>query len=300
MIDGESSKYIGVDLIDPQVMRMSGIKEPDSANKTVKPVEGRSFPRVAISMAEKEEIENQNRIRLEQQMLVKDLEFGPGPQYALVQFSNYCNMSCIMCWNSNNPRTVQLTAKLVELIGSQLGPHVSVMEPYSGSEPLVLTWQETRDMAKEYGIQLILTTNAQTLDEQTFDELKDITRVLNFSIDCHIPEVFEKIRVGAHTDIVFENVIRSARLARENRIECVVNLVLMTFNAPFLPETIQFFHDIGIDSVNIIQMNDVNKRSYYFDAVRHCSVEYLSWLKTRTIDVGALESDADYLAGGKF
>ena len=41
-----------------------------------------------------------------------------------------------------------------------------------------------------------LTTNVQFLDEQKFDEAKDITETLFLSIDSHIPEVFEKIRPG--------------------------------------------------------------------------------------------------------
>ena len=153
-------------------------------------------PSIKISFAEKAEIETRQRQTIERELLEQKLEFSAGPYEALVQFSNYCNMSCIMCWNGNNPRTKNMSPELVERVGSQLGPHVSLIEPYSGSEPLAMMWDETRNVAREYGVHLLMTTNGQFLSEERFHELKEVTETLYFSIDSHIPEIFNKIRAS--------------------------------------------------------------------------------------------------------
>jgi len=103
------------------------------------------------------------------------------------------------------------------------------------------------------------------------------------SIDSHIPEVFELIRPGGNVEKVFANLKTTAKLAREHRIECIVNIVLMTHNAPHLAETIDYLGELGIESVNVIQMLDVNNRSQYYDPLQHFSQEYIAWVKQRSL-----------------
>ena len=232
-----------------------------------------------VSFADKDEQNERHWEQLLVQMIHNETDFFTGPLFAHMQFSNYCNLSCVMCWNGKNPRTRRLSASLLEKIEQQIGPYLSVIEPFNGSEPLTLTWKETRQLALDYGILLRITTNLQFLDEAKFLELKDITETLCLSVDCHIPEVLEKIRQRAKSDTIFENLKRTARLCREHNVECIVNLVMLTYNAPFLSDTIRYFHSIGIESVNVIQMNDINDESYFFDPVIHFSEEYIEWVK---------------------
>ena len=159
------------------------------------------------------------------------------------------------------------------------------MQPYDGSEPLILTWDETRAVAEKYGVMLTITTNVQFLDEAKFMELKDITQTLCLSIDSHIPEVFEKIRLRANTSKVFQNLETTARLVREHNLECVVNVVFMTENAPFLPDTLAYFADLGLDFVNVMQMIDINHQSQFHDPLAHFSDEFVFWVKQRCLDV---------------
>jgi radical SAM protein with 4Fe4S-binding SPASM domain len=162
---------------------------------------------------------------------------------------------------------------------------LSIVIPYGGSEPLVLTWEEARRMAIENSLELRLTTNVQFLDEKRFDELKDITETLFLSIDSHIPELFEKIRPGAKSERVFANVGTAAKLAREHALECLGQAVFMTENASTLPETLAWLYDQGCESVNVLQLIDVNGRSGMLDPTIHFSAEYVSWVKGRCIEV---------------
>ena len=251
---------------------MSDSSDSSAVNNLSKPM----FPNKAAQ-------ELQYRDWLLDDLLNQRTFFRSGPYEAHVQFSNFCNMSCIMCWDGRNPPPQKTSPEMLQLIGEQIAPHLSVITPYSGSEPLVLSWDETRDMAREHSILLCITTNCQYLDEARFHELKDITETLLLSIDSHIPEVFEIIRPGGNVEKVFANLKTTARLAREHRIECIVNIVLMTHNAPHLAETIEYLGDLGIESVNVIQMLDVNNRSQYYDPLQHFSQEYIAWVKQRCL-----------------
>ena len=243
-------------------------------------INGISIPESAMKrFSEKEQLEQVYR-----QWLVEDLtdnrtKFRAGPYEAHIQYSNFCNMSCIMCWNGKNPPTKKTSPELLKKIGEQLGTHLSVITPYSGSEPLVLSWDETRAMALKYGIMLCITTNVQFLDEKKFFDLKDIAETLILSIDSHIPEVFEKIRPRGNSKKVFQNLATTAKLCLEHRLECIVNVVLLTDNAPHLPETVAYLADLGIQNVNIIQLLDVNGESRFYDPLLHFSDEYVGWIK---------------------
>ena len=238
-----------------------------------------------ITFDQKSVIELEYRRLLIDDLLHSRTEFSAGPYEAHIQFSNYCNMSCIMCWDGNNPPTKRTSPELLERIGEQLGKHLSIITPYSGSEPLVLTWDEARDMSQHYGILLCITTNVQFLDEKRFHELKDITETLILSIDSHVPEVFEKIRPRSNSRKVFKNLESTARLAKVHNLECIVNVVFMTQNAPMLTETIEYLADLGIENINLIQLLDVNGTSSFNDPLLHYSEDYVAWIKRSCISM---------------
>lgn len=237
-----------------------------------------------LTFAQKAAQEVEYRHQLLEDLLNGRFEYSGGPYEAHIQFSNYCNMSCIMCWDGRNPPVETSSPQLLQKISDQVAPHLSVMTPYSGSEPLVMSWNETRDMASENSVLLCLTTNAQFLDEAMFFELKDITETLIISIDSHIPEVFLKIRPGANVKKVFDNLKTTASLCRQHQLECIVNVVLLTHNAPHLVDTIEYLGNLGIETVNVIQLLDVNGRSRMIDPLLHFSHEYIDWIQKGCIE----------------
>src|SRR5688572_10197868 len=165
--------------------------------------EGARGPRV--TWAQRAEIAARNHALLDRDLREKRLVFESRPYEAHIQFSNFCNMSCIMCYNGANPPVVKMSPNLLTKIREQIAPNLSLVIPYDGSEPLVLTWEQARDLAKQYSIELRITTNTQFLDEKKFHELKDITEALFLSVDSHNKEIFDEIRPGGQPDVIFEN-----------------------------------------------------------------------------------------------
>jgi glutamate-1-semialdehyde 2,1-aminomutase len=236
-----------------------------------------------VTPVQRERLAKANRALLDAELLARRLTFDSRPYEAHVQFSNFCNMSCVMCWDGQNPPVERMAPEVLERFAAEVAPHLSVITPHNGSEPLVAGWEEAKRIARDYSIRLALTTNAQFLDEERFLELKDIVEMVVMSVDSHIPEVFAKIRPGSKPQQVFDNVATAARLCREHGIECLVQAVFMTENAAAMPETVAWAADAGVPTVNVIQMIDINGHSGHLDPLRHFSAEYIAHIKQRCL-----------------
>lgn len=229
-----------------------------------------------LSLADRHAQERRSRRLIEADLLDGSTLWRGGPYEAHVQFSNYCNLSCIMCWDGENPPLKRIDPRVLARLDEQVAPWLSVVTPHDGSEPLALTWELTRDLAIRWQWGLSLVTNLSLLDERRLREAIPITETLFLSIDSHVPEVFEHLRPGASAERIFANARAAASASREAGLECFVNLVLMVENAPMLPQTIEWLHDIGIDSVNVIQMLDMNQKSSIHDPLVHLSADFVT------------------------
>ena len=238
-----------------------------------------------ISRQERDEIELRNMALLESELLDMRILFESRPYEAHVQFSNVCNMSCIMCWDGDNPPHQKMSSEVLEKLSGQIAPTLSVITPHHGSEPTIVSWEETVRIAREYGLLLLLTTNMQVFDEQKFHEVKDHVELIAMSIDSHIPELFEKIRPGAKPEQVYRNLKAVLPLCAEHDVENIVQIVFMTENASTVPETLATIADMGATTFGVIQMIDVNRNSSYLDPTLHFSAEYIDWIKRKCVAV---------------
>ena len=241
------------------------------------------MPEPRIGWDERDAIAAANRRLLREELVQKRLTLSSRPSRAHVQFSTFCNMSCVMCWDGRNPPLKKMAPPVLDRLAEQIAPGLSVITPHDGNEPLLVSWEETRTLAERYSVRLALTTNAQFLDEATFHEAKDVVEQFTLSVDSHVPEIYAKIRVGSKPETVFENVERVARLSAEHGVECVVQAVFMTPNAPMMPETVAYMAERGIQTVNVIAMVDANGHSGHLDPTLHFSAEWIEWVKQRCV-----------------
>ena len=238
-----------------------------------------------ITHGKRERIERLNRELLERELLARQVVFESGPYEAHVQFSNFCNMSCVMCWDGENPPLHNMSAEVLQHLRRDVAPHLSVITPHGGSEPLAVNWDAARGIAEEFSIDLCLTTNVQLLTEAKFAELEDITETLYLSIDSHLPDVFAEIRPGSKPEQVFANLKTAARLANEHGIECIAQVVFMTQNAQTLDATVAFFADAGVQNVNVIQLMDVNGHSSQWDPLLQLPASSVEEIRQRSVAV---------------
>ena len=231
--------------------------------------------------AKKREALQTNRARLDQDLVQARLRFESKPRVAELQLSNFCNMSCTMCYDGNNPPMKKMSAQLAEVLEQDVLPTASVLSPFVGSEPLIITWDQARDMAERHELNLDVITNAQYLTEERFRELEPLVSAVTFSIDSHLPDVYERIRLRAKTKAVFENLPVAARLCREHGIEPQANIVFMVENAPFLDETVAYLADQGCSTIRILSllMSDaLTPDRVYSDALTQMSPAWVRWM----------------------
>src|SRR3954452_7168071 len=181
-----------------------------------------------IGFDERERITALNHELLDRDLREKRLVFESRPYEAHIQFSNFCNMSCIMCGDGDNPPVKKMSPLVLERIRTEIAPHPAVTTPHDGSEPTAVPWEETVALAKDYSVQLEFVTNGQLFDEKKFLEVKDHLEMVVISIDSHLPELFEKIRPGAKAATVYDNFEKIARLCEEQGIEFIAQTVFMT------------------------------------------------------------------------
>ena len=237
-----------------------------------------------ISREEKERLLRENREALDRDLWVQSLTFKSMPRSVDLQLSNFCNMSCTMCYDGDNPPLQKLDEDVAARISEEVLPTASVITPFAGSEPLILTWETTLEFAQRYRVELDLITNAQFLDEEKFRELEPHVTKLTFSIDSHMRDVYERIRLRSRPDKVFENIPRAASLCREHDIGAEANVVFMVENAPFMHETVAFLADLGCTTVRLLafhMMPILSSERRFSDAQLHMSAEWFEWMMGR-------------------
>ncbi|MFQ5506102.1 MAG: SPASM domain-containing protein [Planctomycetota bacterium] len=239
----------------------------------------------ALSPDEKAELESASGEARDRDLWDQELVFASRPHTVYLQLSNFCNMSCIMCYDGSNPPLRKMPEDLVVKTADSFLREASVVLPFVGSEPLVLTWETARRLAQRYRVELDIITNVQFLDERMFHELEPWVGRITFSIDSHVPEVFEKIRLGANANKVFRNLPVAARLCREHGIEAVLNIVLMSENASMMPETIAYMADLGIPTLHVLEYLDQVPGRELLDPTRCFRPEYIDSIRQRCVEV---------------
>lgn len=233
-----------------------------------------------LSRIEKDRLVAQNRARLDQDLLSQRLQFQSLPRGVDLQLSNICNMACTMCYDGVSPPAKRLDLDVVERFAQEVLPTTVTITPFSGSEPMIVTWDLTKELAMRFDLELDLITNAQFLDEARFRELEPHVSSLTFSIDSHMRDIYERIRLRSNPDKVFENFPRAARLCREQGIEPIANVVFMVENAAYMQETVAFLADQGCSTVRMLAFHtpvDASRDRTFSDAVRHMSPEWVRW-----------------------
>ncbi len=229
---------------------------------------------------EKQRLLRANRERLERDMISGRLEFESMPRVVDLQLSNVCNMSCTMCYDGNNPPVQKMDEALAERVCAEVLPTASEIVPFAGSEPLIFTWDQTRSLAERYAVELDLITNAQFLDDAKFDELEPHVTRVTFSIDSHMRDVYERIRLRSKPDKVFANLPRAVARCREHGIEPQANVVFMVENAAYLEETVDFLAAQGCTTVRLLAFHlppGLAPHRKFSDPLRYLHPDWLQW-----------------------
>jgi hypothetical protein len=158
----------------------------------------------------------------------------------------------------------------------------SAIERIVGSEPLLFTWDLALDLAAPARPQARLVTNLQFLDEKKFQELEPYVTYLRFSVDSHIREVYEKIRVRSRPDLVFRNLrVAASAVSRARHRGSGQRRVPGRERPRTSTTTVAFLADAGVATIRIFDYHRTHPARDVSDPALHLSSEWLDQMRDK-------------------
>ena len=148
-----------------------------------------SAPRVAPKRA----LEIDNAMRIGEDMASGRTEWQGRPFHVEISTNNACNLSCVMC---ERPDLSYISGEKLDVVGDVVFPNASVVTPSATSEPAMGDFDKILDHCEKHDLRLNLITNGNLITDRHIDRLRGRIFKVDFSIDSHIPSVYEQIRVG--------------------------------------------------------------------------------------------------------
>lgn len=137
--------------------------------------------------------------------------WGPFPTYAKIEIDQRCNLACIYCYRESGITSNKfMTYDRFKDVVDKLGPGLCEVWPHGFGEPMRNPmFFEMMSYLKEKGIMWGLSTNGTYLNQKTIPKLLELKPInIRISFDAGERERYERIRIGAHFDIVVENIKR--------------------------------------------------------------------------------------------
>lgn len=124
-------------------------------------------------------------------------------------------------------------------------PTAAVITPSSNSEPRMADIDLVLEQCRVHDVHLDLYTNATLLTPERFAAMAERVYRLHLSFDSQLPDVHERVRVGASYASVVDHLRGFLRLANERRVPVEFVQVMMADNAPALAGYVDFVADLG-------------------------------------------------------
>ena len=175
------------------------------------------------------------------------------PEILSFNHTEICNLRCIMCPRYLGQGKQRLSRRTVDHVATELFPTAkkAILTAAAG-EPLSADFDLLLKRALQFGVRLDVVTNGTMLRPELFRRARPVLDHLNVSVDCHIPEIYEKIRLGSRFDVVADHLraIRDIRAAEADDVLLSVSAVVLRTNLPHLPDFVRWVkRETGADGV---------------------------------------------------
>lgn len=174
--------------------------------------------------------------------------------YVFIKVNSRCNAQCEFCnsWATKEDVLGVDYKKVIEELINIKPLEINL----SGGEVFVAKY--FWPMLEAAGGKLVwsVTTNGSSMNHKTIDRLveNNVKRLL-LSIDSYVPEQNNQSR---GIDGVFERICNGVNYIREQQydIKIIVNHVVTRRNYNQIKEFLKFFHELGVDAVNLLPIKD--------------------------------------------
>ena len=232
----------------------------------------------------------------------------PYPESVVMETTLRCNLRCRMCFNHDRDASTgaSMAWELYQSVAQELFPYVQQLELSVAGEPMLSShFREEVELAKQYSIRILATTNATRLkDDAILDLVARKIDWLKISFDAATKETYEAIRIGANFDEVTAS-LRKLKALREKtgkpaRLE--FSCVVMKRNLRELPDWVELVHSLGATWLSIVPMttHPTHSAEMLGETLKHCPDLARHFLalaldKARALEFPVYEKISDYL-----
>lgn len=229
-----------------------------------------------------QKLENSRLLR--EDIARKAVRFRALPEVVTLNHSDLCNLRCVMCPRNLAQGTHRLSRRVLSYIADELFPTArKLVLTTSGGDPLAADYDFLLDRALTYGVQMDAVTNGVLLTPEVYRRSRGALDHLNVSLDSHVPEVYERIRLGARFDQVLGNLraIQAERASHPDDVLYSTSAVVMRSNLPHLAEFVRFAAGLGFEAVVFQRLLHSVKPTPEEDPETHCGADAMRESFTR-------------------
>src|SRR5688572_11277757 len=136
------------------------------------------------------------------------------PEVVTLNHSDICNLRCVMCPRHLAQGRHRLDPRVLEHVVNELFPTArKVILTTAGGEPLAVDFDFLLERALRFDVRVDVVTNGVLLARELYLRARHALDHLNVSLDSHVPEVYERIRLGAR----FSRVVANLEAVTEER-----------------------------------------------------------------------------------
>lgn len=198
-------------------------------------------------------LKDENSALLREDIARRATVFRALPEILSFNHTEICNLRCIMCPRHVAQGKHRLSRRAVDHVATELFPTAkkAILTAAAG-EPLSADFDLLLERALQFGVRLDVVTNGTLLRPGLYRRARHALDHLNVSVDCHIPEIYEKIRLGARFEVVADHLraIREIRTRQPDDVLLSISAVVLRTNLPHLAGFVRFARrEVGANGV---------------------------------------------------
>jgi radical SAM protein with 4Fe4S-binding SPASM domain len=197
-------------------------------------------------------LKEENSLKLREDVARKALVLRGLPEIIALHTTEMCNLRCLMCRRSEGQGGLKMSRDRLEAVCDALFP-TAWKASLSGAagEPLISDFDLVLEKALEHETRIDTVTNGTRLDLNLYRKGRPVFDHVSVSIDSCVPQVYEKIRVGASFEKLDADLRSIAEERRTNPDGVLFSLssVVMHSTLPHMEDLIRYTRDLGMDGL---------------------------------------------------
>jgi MoaA/NifB/PqqE/SkfB family radical SAM enzyme len=174
------------------------------------------------------------------------------PELIALHTTEICNLRCVMCPRSLGQGKLQLSRERLAAACDALFPTAKkVALSAAAGEPLLADFDLVLAKALEHEVKVDVVTNGTELTPERYLAAASVLDHVNVSVDSHLKDVYERIRVGGRFDRLERNLrgIADQRRSRPDGVLLSISAVVMRSTLSHLPGLVRFARELGVDGL---------------------------------------------------